>query len=67
MTNTHNVMAPKGPSWSPLKNSALKSVRNIFSAVHKPKCVHEYLNKNSINKNNNDTFKGDLKTDAIST
>lgn len=42
-------------------------VRNIFSAVHKPKCVHEYINKNSINKNNNDTFKDDLETDAIST
>lgn len=50
MTNTHNVMAPKGPSWSPLKNSALKSVRNIFSAVHKPKCVHEYIIKIALTK-----------------
>lgn len=40
-------------------------VWNIFFVVYKLKCVYEYINKNSINKNNNDIFKDDFEMDVI--
>lgn len=65
MINIYNVMVLKGFLWSLLKNSVLKLVWNIFFVVYKLKCVYEYINKNSINKNNNDIFKDDFEMDVI--
>lgn len=37
----------------------------FFLLFIKLKCVYEYINKNSINKNNNDIFKDDFEMDVI--
>lgn len=42
-------------------------VRCSYGAGKNPNCVHEYINKHRINKNNDDTLKDELETDAIST